>query len=237
MFDVDDTLYDHAHAVRAALEHLRKNEPLLAQHPLPKVARQYADLLEEVHPKVVKGSVAPDDARSRRLQALYAWAGRKVTLPEARKLAEEYRNEYLRNQRAVPGSNELVRWLAGRVRLGVVSNNRTDEQVEKLRTIGMDGLFAAVVTSEEVGAAKPDSDIFEAALRKLGVDAGNVLMVGDSWDADVLGARGCEIPAVWYNAVGLPIPDPALAVELRSYTPLDRAVGAIAAAFELERDT
>lgn len=41
-----------------------------------------------------------------------------------------------------------------------------------------------VVLSFEVGAAKPDPAIFDAALRRLGVAAGDALMVGDSEEND-----------------------------------------------------
>lgn len=237
LFDVDDTLYDHAHAVRTALEALRRDEPLLARRPLDDVVREYGKLLEQVHPKVVAGSITPEDARAQRIHALYAWAGRELSTPAARERSEAYRDHYLRNQRAIDGALPLVRWLGSHARLAIVSNSRTDEQREKLRTIGMEGLFPTIVTSEAVGAAKPEAEIFRAALRALHIDAGEAVMVGDSWDADVLGARGCEIPVVWYNARALPIPDPSLAIELRAYAPLHQAVAAIAAASELEGDT
>jgi HAD superfamily hydrolase (TIGR01493 family) len=47
-----------------------------------------------------------------------------------------------------------------------------------LREIGLNG-FAAVVTSAEAGAAKPDARIFEPALAALGVARERVLHVGD----------------------------------------------------------
>lgn len=53
------------------------------------------------------------------------------------------------------------------------------------------------VLSFEVGVAKPDPGIFEAALRGLGVDAGETLMVGDSEENDgAAGALGCRFALV-----------------------------------------
>ncbi len=50
--------------------------------------------------------------------------------------------------------------------------------------------------SYELGIEKPDPRIFHAALAKLGVTADEALMVGDSLDNDVLGARAAGIDAI-----------------------------------------
>jgi putative hydrolase of the HAD superfamily len=54
----------------------------------------------------------------------------------------------------------------------------------------------AVVISAELGVAKPDPAIFNAALERLGAVAGDALHVGDSIEADVEGARAAGIEAV-----------------------------------------
>jgi putative hydrolase of the HAD superfamily len=51
----------------------------------------------------------------------------------------------------------------------------------------------AVVTSAEVGAAKPDRAIFEHALGLAGATAADTVHVGDSLDNDVAGARAAGI--------------------------------------------
>jgi FMN phosphatase YigB (HAD superfamily) len=54
--------------------------------------------------------------------------------------------------------------------------------------------------SEEDGHAKPHSVFFERALRMIGRPrAGDVLMVGDNWEADILGAHRMGMATCWYN--------------------------------------
>ena len=66
--------------------------------------------------------------------------------------------------------------------------------------IGKHGLrFDAVVTSEDSRSYKPDSGIFEFALRALGVDARRTLHVGDSLHADVRGASKLGISTAWVH--------------------------------------
>jgi len=53
----------------------------------------------------------------------------------------------------------------------------------------LDGLIAGAISSSDHGYLKPHPSIFEAALARLGVPAGEAVMVGDSLSHDVEGAR------------------------------------------------
>jgi putative hydrolase of the HAD superfamily len=78
------------------------------------------------------------------------------------------------------------------MRLVVVSNwdwSLTDV----LGGAGMLPLLDGVITSAEVGAAKPDPAIFEAGLAAAGCSAAEAVHVGDSVDHDVEGARAAGI--------------------------------------------
>ncbi|MGC4814811.1 HAD family hydrolase [Micromonospora sp. DT228] len=67
--------------------------------------------------------------------------------------------------------------------------------------------FAAVVTSEDVRAYKPDRAMFARALAALDLGAHEVLHVGDSTSADVRGAHAAGIRAAWINHRGHTLPD------------------------------
>lgn len=69
--------------------------------------------------------------------------------------------------------------------------------------------FDAVVTSEDVGAYKPDRLMFTRALAELGLGADEVLHVGDSLTNDVRGAAEVGIRAVWVNRRGRSLPPDA----------------------------
>jgi putative hydrolase of the HAD superfamily len=115
-------------------------------------------------------------------------------------------------RRPVPGMNELARELAGRgVRLAVLSNSE-GRLAELLRELGLAAPFAAIVDSGVVGVAKPDLRIFAHTLAALGAPAGAVAIhVGDSWAADVVGARGVGWRAVWFGEGARPVADPLIA--------------------------
>jgi putative hydrolase of the HAD superfamily len=86
--------------------------------------------------------------------------------------------------------------------LGLITNNEALHQRRKISSVGLDGLFDAVVISGEVGVAKPDEAIFAHACRAVGVEPSQALHVGDNLRADALGAYGAGLRGVWLDRDG-----------------------------------
>jgi HAD superfamily hydrolase (TIGR01662 family) len=59
--------------------------------------------------------------------------------------------------------------------------------------------FHTVVISGELGVEKPDRRIFEVALKSLGVEAEDAVMVGNRIDADIVGANRLGMTSVWFK--------------------------------------
>src|SRR3954468_14051848 len=83
----------------------------------------------------------------------------------------------------------------------VVVSNWDCSLGEVLAEAGLRGLVDGVVTSAEVGAAKPDQRIFDAALALAGSDAAEAVYVGDSPANDIDGAAAAGIRAVLIERV------------------------------------
>jgi putative hydrolase of the HAD superfamily len=81
----------------------------------------------------------------------------------------------------------------------VVTNGAPDVQREKLRMSGLGSLFSGFVVSgdPDVGSGKPDPEIFRIALNRVGCAPSESVMVGDSWERDICGARRFGMHAVW----------------------------------------
>jgi putative hydrolase of the HAD superfamily len=119
----------------------------------------------------------------------------------------------------------LLRSLRKRHSLAVVSNfDYTPTARYILEREGVADLFDTVVVSDEVGWRKPKPVIFELALRRLGVDAGQALFVGDRADIDVAGAQGVGMPVAWINRDSTPLPEDLRApdFEIRDLAELER---------------
>jgi putative hydrolase of the HAD superfamily len=122
-------------------------------------------------------------------------------------LLETHRRELTRAAEFPAHHGPLLAELARRYRLAVVSNfDYTPTAVGILRDAGVAELFDTIVVSDEVGWRKPAPQIFEAALARLGIAAGDALFVGDRADIDVVGAQQLGMDAAWINRSGEPLP-------------------------------
>ncbi len=200
LFDLDDTLFDHRRAAGVAMGALHAaHAPDL---PFDTFAQQHAEVLETFHTRFLAGELTLDQARVARMQALFARFGRVLDAATAERVASLYREQHQSNRSLVPGAIELLRSVHGHCRLGIVTNNSTAEQWEKLRALDIADSFDAVVISEEAGVTKPDQRIFALALDRLGVTAQESVFIGDSWTNDIAGAVNAGMAAVWLNHNG-----------------------------------
>lgn len=84
--------------------------------------------------------------------------------------------------------------------LGVISNGLTIKQWEKLIRLGLYHFFDDVVTSQEAGSEKPEREIFQLALDRMGCQAEKSVMVGNKFSEDVLGAINAGMSAILVNS-------------------------------------
>lgn len=83
-------------------------------------------------------------------------------------------------------------------RLGMISNTSDDKNVQQLvDRWELRPFFETIVTSAGCGFRKPDERIFRIALDHFGVPSEQVAMVGDSLEADILGANQMGLYSIW----------------------------------------
>jgi HAD superfamily hydrolase (TIGR01549 family) len=228
LFDLDDTLFDHRYGARAALRGVYGKYECFRGRPFEEFEDAHARGLEELHLRVIAGELEIDAARMERFRRLFLAAGVVSSDAQLAAAAAAYRAVYVASRRAVDGALDLLAALQPRVRIGIVSNNLLDEQQAKVRLCGFDRYVDALVVSEEAGASKPDPAIFATALARLECDRIQAVMIGDSWVADVEGARRTGIRPIWFNRTGLASPDPASGVtEIAALSPVEPVLAAI----------
>ena len=211
LFDLDDTLFDHHHSLQVGLLAIQKICPELQVWPLAHLTNTYVDLVESLHLQVLQGLLTLDQARIQRIQAFFLTYNRTLSLDEASVYAMLYRETYQAARQPVPGAIALLQYLRGHVKTGIITNNASLEQREKLNACGFTPWLDVVIISEEVGVIKPDPAIFAIALEKSGCNANEAVMVGDAWKNDILGAYQAGIRPIWLNRFGLTCPDLSIA--------------------------
>ncbi len=209
LFDLDDTLFDHRHSSRTALSVLQQEFPSqLATVPLDELETANLEILNTIHLEVLAGTLTPDQARVKRFGKLLRTYGVDPTEQQLEKVAIEYRSSYQVSRRATPGARELLIGLRDRgFKTGIVTNNLVEEQMDKLRHCQLFDLLDSITISEEAGFAKPDVRIFNMALQRLECKPEETIIIGDSWENDILGARAAGIRGIWYNCYLTKAPD------------------------------
>ena len=191
-FDLDDTLWPVAPVIAAAESELLSW--LRAHHPQT-VSRHDLETLRGMRAQVAERF--PQHAhdltflRRRALEDLFGTAG----LDEA--LAADAFEVFFSARNRVEFYDDVrpaLERLRSRYRLFAISNGNAD-----LQRCGIADMFAGHVTARAAGAAKPDARIFARLLRMAGVEAGQVLHIGDDPAADVVGALQAGMQAVWLN--------------------------------------
>jgi len=134
--------------------------------------------------------------KSRRFEA---WS-KKLSVP-AEHLNSAFMSAMVEICVPLEGAVSLLESLHGQVKLGIVTNGFTELQQERLERTGLKHHFKFVVTSEEVGIAKPHAGIFDYALAIMQhPERKRVLMVGDNPDSDILGGMNAGFHTCWLNA-------------------------------------
>ena len=107
-----------------------------------------------------------------------------------------------------PAHAELLATLRPRHRLGVVSNfDDTGAAYDILLRHGIARHLDTIVVSEALGLRKPHPALMRAGMRGIGLETSDVLLVGDTFAEDVLGARAAGIDAAWIDAAGRGVPE------------------------------
>jgi FMN phosphatase YigB (HAD superfamily) len=135
-------------------------------------------------------------------------------------------------RKAVAANVRLLAELAERdFELGVVSNGCGN--VEALcADFGYTPFLSAIVDSRRVGICKPDPAIFSLAAERLGRDPETILMVGDSFERDILPAKQIGMKTAWLEGPeSRPCPDPSVVdLRLRALADLPGALSTLSTA-------
>ena len=189
LFDLDETLLTRVAAIRAFIgDQYDRHHAALAGIERERFVARFLALEDGGH--TPKTTVYP---------ALVAELAIGGLAPEA--LLADYQAVYPRFVTLSAGARETILALrAHGMATGIITNGSTALQNGKIDATGLRPLLDVVLISEAEGVEKPDPAIFERALARLGVNAGEAVFVGDSPATDVCGALGAGLQAVWFHS-------------------------------------
>lgn len=120
----------------------------------------------------------------------------------AKQLSEDFLERTTLKTRLIDGAMELLNYLKPNYTMHILSNGFKEVQYKKLKNSGLKPYFERVILSDELGVHKPHVDFFTHALKQTNANRSETIMIGDSWDADIVGAYNSNIDQVWLNPEG-----------------------------------
>lgn len=97
------------------------------------------------------------------------------------------------------GSFEMLEFLNETFRQHIITNGFKETQEIKLKSSGITHFFKTITNSEDIGVQKPNTLIFQAALKSASAQAQNSVMIGDNYEADIIGAYNAGLNCIYYN--------------------------------------
>jgi HAD superfamily hydrolase (TIGR01509 family) len=183
IFDVDGTLVDSndAHA-RAWEEAFRE-----AGYPVP---------FEKIRPLIGMGG-------DKLVPTLMGWSEDDARVEKiGKRRGEIFRERHLSRIKPFPLTREMLLALRGAgFRLAVATSAEKQELEPLLERAGAADLIEHKASSDDAESSKPDPDIVHAALRRLGLPRGDVVMIGDT-PYDVEAATRAGIPIIGFRSGG-----------------------------------
>jgi putative hydrolase of the HAD superfamily len=204
LFDLDGTLSDDDYAVHQALLRFQGAHPEFATTPFEQLRSEWQRLLRLHFPDYLSGKISMQEQRRRRMTDLFRGAGHSVDERTADEAFSVYAAAYDASWRAFDDVVPALDALRG-FRLAVVTNGQQEQQMNKLRAIGVSGYFDDVFISSRTGVAKPAREAFLRPCTQLGVDPQRCVFVGDSLDIDARGATAAGLRGVWLRRPGAPV--------------------------------
>ena len=212
VFDLDGTLLDHDGSEYTALAKLY---PTLSDGEgdsqrwlaFPDFAAAWHEAAERGWKRYVEGELSFEEQRTwrvRQVMALQDETGAERQPPTEQEVCgifDRYLTLYEESWTLYPDALPCLEALAA-YPLGMITNGDGDQQRRKLAHTGIAGLFTSVVVSGDVGAAKPQREIFERSAAEMRLQPSELLFVGDNPQADVRGALQAGWHAIWLNRAG-----------------------------------
>ena len=199
--DIDNTLYSyqdsHDCAINACYDLFKKqNIKELSKEVFRKLYREKRNEVTE--------RLKPQGACRSRLFAFVSFF-EDLSSPNAYLSALKFEEQYWESFiNSLDPSKEIINYLESCKNSGIsicaVSDMQAHIQIKKLEKLNADKFIDFLVTSEEVGFEKPNKEIFELSLKKMNLEKDQVIMIGDSLEKDVIGAKNFGIKGYRFEA-------------------------------------
>lgn len=202
-FDLDHTLWDFETNSDIAFETVFKKHQVKAD--LQKFLNYYRGINEQYWKLYREEKITKEELRLGRLKDTFVKIKQTVNLQLLESLSVDYINVLPYNNQLFTGTHEILEHLYVNYKLHIITNGFNEVQYKKMENSGLTKYFDKIITSEDAGVKKPNPIIFEYALAMTKASSLESVMIGDNWEADIMGAKDAGLDVIFCNYNAQPV--------------------------------
>ena len=204
-FDLDHTLWDFEKNSALTFEKIFRE--LNIQLNLDDFLSAYSQINHRYWKLYRENKISQLELRHKRLIESFEAIDYRFDFDDINNLSIKYLIHLSTFSNLFNGTISLLEGLKLNYQLNVITNGFEVVQHHKIKNSGLANYFKNIITAEKVGYKKPNPIIFEYALNQTKTTPENSLMIGDSLEADILGALNIGMQAIHFNSLNEPLHD------------------------------
>lgn len=218
-FDLDHTLWDFDKNSELAFDMIFKE-----WHPTVSInafIEKYIPINQACWHLYQNDKITHHELRYNRLKHSFDAINYSVSDEQINQMANDYIDRLPLHNHLFDGAIEILEYLQSKYSLHIITNGFAEVQAKKMSNAAITRYFKTITNSEMAGVKKPNPIIFEYAVSSAKANKETSLMIGDSLEADVLGAMNAGLQAIFFNeksvAVDTHIKQITHLLELKNY--------------------
>ncbi len=202
LLDLDNTLIDFNECARHSIMNIFDESGFEYSE---KVFETFICENVKIWKRLEKGEITKADLRANRWNIILGKLGIDY---DGTIIEEKFENGVAKGAYAVEGAYELLDYLYPKYELYIVSNGFRFVQESRLKIGDFRKYFKDIFLSEDIGIQKPAKEFFDYCFEKLEKpDKEDVILIGDSLSADIIGGLNYGIDCIWFNKNGDELPE------------------------------
>ena len=203
-FDLDHTLWDFEYNAKECLKEIYDDFKIVMLGPsFEDFYQKFSTINRSLWTQLEQELITHETIRKLRFQKVLS--ALHVDIQEDLSTAMNLRLLDLlpHKTKLIDGSLEVLNALKPNYELHILSNGYAEVQAKKLESSGIKGYFQHVVTNDIANSRKPDLGIFNYALSLTTSKPNESLMIGDSYLADILGAKKAGWDTIHFQPINI----------------------------------
>lgn len=196
-FDLDHTLWDFDRNSKLAYQQIFEEQGVKLD--LDQFIAIYEPLNLEYWRMYRNNEIGKEHLRFHRLKSAFDACNYVVTKEQIDLFADLYISYLPNYNHLFDGCFDLLDFLKKDYQLHCITNGFVEVQQQKMQGSGLDQYFEMTLTAEEAGVKKPDPKIFHEAINRVGATAEESVMIGDSYEADIMGAQAVGMKTIYFD--------------------------------------